>query len=209
MNKYPELRGRGNLTESWHLLNVWAYYEVPIGAPPLPAVAALAIVHWFAEQGYYGAAFLIAAGLDGFLRTREMLGLTWADIMIFPGKGGVVSLTHTKSGQRTAAFEASVILDPMVEALHARAKAGRLPGTAEDGHIFPGSDQHFYKLWQQCLKALRLEELGFRPYSLRRGGATAYYRACRSMENTIERGRRANYEVARIYINDGLAKEAE
>ena len=25
VNKYPELRGRGNLTESWHLLNVWAY----------------------------------------------------------------------------------------------------------------------------------------------------------------------------------------
>ena len=138
-----------------------------------------------------------------------MLGLTWADIRISPGKGGGISLTHTKSGQRTAAFEASVILDPMVEALHARAKAGRLPGAADNAYIFPGSDQHFYKLWHKCLKALGLEELGFRPYSLRRGGATAYYRACRSMENTIERGRWANYKVARIYINDGLAKEVE
>ena len=29
------------------------------------------------------------------------------------------------------------------------------------------------------------------------------------MENTIERGRWANYKVARIYINDGLVKEVE
>ena len=29
------------------------------------------------------------------------------------------------------------------------------------------------------------------------------------MENTVERGRWANYKVARIYINDGLAKEVE
>ena len=138
-----------------------------------------------------------------------MLRLTWTDVLITPGKGGVISLTHTKGGQRTAAFEASVILGPMVEALHARARAGRLPGTAEDGCIFSGSDQHFYKLWHNCLEALGLQELGFRPYSLRRGGATAYYRACHSMESTIERGRWANYKVARIYINDGLAKEVE
>ena len=56
-------------------------------------MAALAIVHWFAEQGYYGAAFLISAGFDGFLRTREMLGLTWADIM---RKGGSYRLDSHK-----------------------------------------------------------------------------------------------------------------
>ena len=120
----------------------------------------MAIVHWFAEYGLYNVVFLIAAGFDGFLRTREMLRLTWTDVLITPGKGGVISLTHTKGGQRTAAFEASVILDPMVEALHARARAGRLPGTAEDGCVFSRSDQHFYKLWHNYLEALGLQELG-------------------------------------------------
>ena len=47
--------------------------------------------------------------------------------------------------------------------------------------------------------------MGFRPYSLRRGGATAFYRATCNMAATIERGRWATIRVARIYINDGLS----
>ena len=31
---FPELRGRGQLVESWYLLNAWARYEIPIRAPP-------------------------------------------------------------------------------------------------------------------------------------------------------------------------------
>ena len=39
---YPELRGKGNLTESWYMLNSWARYEVPIRAPALPPQVLLA-----------------------------------------------------------------------------------------------------------------------------------------------------------------------
>ena len=63
-----------------------------------------------------------------------------------------------------------------------------------------------------CLRrfgVVGLGSFGFRPYSLRRGGATAYFRATRDMGATIERGRWATLRVARIYINDGLAKEVE
>ena len=38
---------------------------------------------------------------------------------------------------------------------------------------------------------------------------SAYYRSTRNMAATIERGRWATVRVARIYINDGLAKEVE
>ena len=51
--------------------------------------------------------------------------------------------------------------------------------------------------------------MGVRPYSLRRGGATAYYRATRNMAATIERGQWSSLRVARLYINDGAAKEVE
>ena len=54
-----------------------------------------------------------------------------------------------------------------------------------------------------------MEAFGFRPYSLRRGGATAFYRATRNMPATIERGPWSTLRVARIYINDGLAKEID
>ena len=41
------------------------------------------------------------------------------------------------------------------------------------------------------------------------GGATAYFRATRNMEATLDRGRWASARVARIYVNDGLAREVE
>ena len=59
------------------------------------------------------------------------------------------------------------------------------------------------------MKWLGVEEFGFQPYSLRRGGATAYFRATRNMEATLDRGRWASARVARIYVNDGLARELE
>ena len=51
--------------------------------------------------------------------------------------------------------------------------------------------------------------MGFKPYSLRRGGATAFFRATGSMEKTLDRGRWSSARVGRIYINDGIAKEVE
>ena len=67
----------------------------------------------------------------------------------------------------------------------------------------------FYDLFKKGLRWLGLEGYGFQPYSLRRGGATAYFRATKSMEATLDRGRWASARVARIYVNDGLAKEVE
>ena len=62
-------------------------------------------------------------------------------------------------------------------------------------------------MFKAGLKWLGLEEYGFLPYSLRRGGATAYYRATKNMEATLHRW--ASQRVARIYVNDGLAREIE
>ena len=205
---FPELRGKGRLPESWFLLSCWSRLEVPCRAPPLPAIATLAMCHWLCAQGESAAAFLIAAGYDGFLRTRELLSLTWSDVRVDAG-GGVISLAHTKVGQRNAAFEASVMLDPLVPRLFKKARAARPRGTAEDFYVFPGSEARFYELFAAAVNALGLGEFGFRPYSLRRGGATAYYRATRNMAATIERGRWSSLRVARIYINDGVAKEVE
>ena len=209
MAAYPELRGRGKLTESWFLLSCWSRLEVPCRAPPLPALVVAALSQWFDERGLASLAFLIAAGFDSFLRTRELLSLTWADVQVDTNFSGVISLAHTKVGQRNASFEASVILDPLVGRLFLRAQAAREPGTGDDFYIFAGSEERFYDLFKDALAALGLSSFGFRPYSLRRGGATAYYRATRNMPATIERGRWATVRVARIYINDGLAKEVE
>ena len=197
------------MPESWFLLACWARLEVPCRAPPLPGLVVLGLCHWLIAHGHDSAAFLIGAGYDGFLRTREMLSLTWADVAVDAYDSGVISMAHTKVGQRNAAFEASVMLDPMIPALYRRARAMIPPETGEDFYIFAGSEARFYELFHLALEELGLTELGFRPYSLRRGGATAYYRATRNMPATIERGRWATVRVARIYVNDGLAKEVD
>ena len=202
---YPELRGKGKMPESWHLLNCWERLEIPCRAPPIPGIVVLAMAHYFAGLGEWGAMFLILAGFDGFLRTREMLSLTYEDVRVDRSGGGVISLAHTKVGQQNAAFEASVMLDPLVPAAFARACAGAAAGTSKGFYIFPGNEARFYKLFDQALSALGLDHMGFRPYSLRRGGATAFYRATCNMSATIERGRWATIRVARIYINDGLS----
>ena len=208
ISAYPELRGRGKLTESWFLLNCWAKLEVPCRAPPLPALVVFGMIHWFLLRGHDAVAFLVAAGFESFLRTREMLSLTWADFQVGESSG-VISLAHTKTGQRSASFEASTMSDPAVLALYRRARATCAAGTGEDFYVFAGNESRFYELFAAALRDLGLSEFGFRPYSLRRGGATAFYRASANMQATIERGRWSSARVARIYINDGLAKEIE
>ena len=101
------------------------------------------------------------------------------------------------------------MLDPLIPLLYSRAYAHRAPGTSDDFYIFPGSEARFYELFTTAMKEFGLSSYGFRPYSLRRGGATAYFRATRNMGATIERGRWSSLRVARIYINDGIAKEVE
>ena len=121
----------------------------------------------------------------------------------------MVRLSHTKSGRRHAAFEASTINDPLCGRLF-QLYLDRLPvDTHRENYIFLPKVYQFYKLFDAGIKWLGLEAFGFKPYSIRRGGATAYFRATRNMEATLDRGRWASVRVARIYVNDGLAREVE
>ena len=186
---YPELRGKGNLTESWYMLNSWARYEVPIRAPPLPPQVLLALVWYCVRRRQLGAAFLLAAGYDAFLRTGEMLSLTIADVSIDADDRGIIKLAHTKTGQRHAAFEVATVNDPLVGQLFRQYRRALPAGTHEEHYIFAGSAKSFCQLFDDGLKWLSLQSYKFKPYSIRRGGATAFYRRTRQMEFTLERGR--------------------
>jgi hypothetical protein len=50
-----------------------------------------------------------------------------------------------------------------------------------------------------------LQKHAFRPYSLRRGGATAVFQQTKSMEAALLRGRWESTRVARLYISDALS----
>ena len=178
-------------------------------APPMPVQVALALAWYFVRMGHLGGAFLILLGFDCFLRTGELLSLILDDISYGDDNAGIVKLEHTKSGQRHAAFEASTINDPMCIQLFRILIRELAPNTSRRNYIFVMKPHVFYSLFKKGLAWLGLESFGFHPYSLRRGGATAYFRATRNMEATLDRGRWASARVARIYVNDGLAREVE
>ena len=175
----------------------------------MPPLVALGMAWWFIRNQHLGGALLIIAGFDSFLRTGEMLSLTLGDFSIDDDYRGVIKLEHTKTGQRHAAFEASVIADPMVGKLFTLLKRTLAQDTHPDHYLFAGTQHAFYKLFKEGLKWLGVSEHGFQVYSVRRGGATSFFRKTRNMEATLDRGRWSSARVARIYVNDGLAKQVE
>ena len=63
-------------------------------------------------------------------------------------------------------------------------------------------------MFNNLLKGLELntdtESSGYKPYSIRRGGATSHFIACGSLDRVVVRGRWAQTKTARIYINSGM-----
>ena len=64
------------------------------------------------------------------------------------------------------------------------------------------------QIWRRG-ESTRVEHLGFRPYSLRRGGATQAFRETGNMPAVLEKGRWAHTRTASTYLNDGLARLAQ
>eukprot|EP00438_Fugacium_kawagutii_P030494 Skav202357 [mRNA] locus=scaffold53:218927:223660:- [translate_table: standard] len=196
---------RGNLQGSWRLLKTWAVNEIPNRAPPLPVHVLHALVGWafFHSHMSFGVSLLV--GFYGMLRTGEILGLSSRHIS---GSGQhskfVLSLGLTKSGKRQGAAESTVIgYDMVVHFLRLWKQA------ASDTTPLAPSPGRWRKLFNDGLEALKLTQFGFRPYSLRRGGATWWFARHHSLDKILLQGRWSAPKTARIYINEGLAVLAE
>ena len=161
----------------------------------------LARIWYLVRKRRFDVAFLVAAGFDSFLRTGELLGLKNKDIQIDADYLGAIRLSFTKSGQRHAAFESSTIQDPLVGRLYRLHELYSPHGKDHEAYVYVGSRSSFYDFFEDGLVWLGVSHLRFKPYSLRRGGATAFFRKWKSMELTLERGRWASARIGRIYIN--------
>lgn len=74
--------------------------------------------------------------------------------------------------------------------------------------IWLGSNESFRSAFHEILVQFRIDHMGYRPYSLRRGVATALFRSGTPMESSLIRGRWASTQSARSYISDGLSQVA-
>ena len=70
----------------------------------------------------------------------------------------------------------------------------------------PFGDSAFRAHFDSYLRRFKLQHLGFRPYSLRRGGATWLVQSTGSMEIALLKGRWSSHRVARMYISGSVSK---
>ena len=198
---WPELRGR--LREAWRLFKQWRRVETPSRAPPITQLLVRAIVCRAVQQGDIRFACLIALGFHALLRTGEILALRFCDIE-FNQHQGVLSLSASKSGIRTGAKEAVALRDKVtLQLLDAFWTCQRhFPGQ----RLWPFTAQRFREVFRSHLQFFRLCHFEYKPYSLRRGGATFLLQCGVPLEAILLRGRWKSISVGRLYLTDGLAQ---
>ena len=198
-------RSKGHLPIAWRLLKAWHINEVPCRAPPLPEVCLQAMIGWAIFKEDFGFALSIMLGFFGVLRTGELLDVCASHIFLENSrKPAVVSLGMTKGGKRMGAAESVTI---SVEQALIWIKAWKCKAKPHD--LLCGTPAVWRAKFTQCLESTGLLDLNFRPYSLRRGGATYWFSKHGSLDRVIVLGRWQAQRTARIYINEGLGVLAE
>ena len=198
-------RLKGHMPTVWRLLKAWNSNEIPCRAPPLPIEVLEAMVGYAQFKGWFQFGLSLLLAFHGLLRTGEMLALQQKQVTVNSPTGKVlISLGLTKGGRRQGASESV--------ALHVEDISRRLhfwvhqvpPGT-----LLVSKAHEWRKTFNQVLDVLGFSSFGFRPYSLRRGGATFYFRQHSQLDRLLLQGRWQALRTARIYINEGLAVLAE
>ena len=202
-DKDPKLKGA--LPGAWRLLKTWALHEVPVRAPPLTESILRAMIGWAVFHEHHSFALSLLVGFHGLLRTGELLGLqAWQIHMMDDSQPAVINLGLTKSGKRQGAAESVTITDQLV-LKHLWAWKQRV-----SRNTFLTLKPHAWRaLFSLCLEQLKLTPWEFRPYSLRRGGATHYFVKFGSLDRVLLLGRWTAIKTAKVYLNSGLAMLAD
>ena len=197
----PDLKG--TLKQAWKLFSTWRRVESPSRAPPITAVIVKAFIARAVESDDLDFAVLVALGFHSLLRTGELLALQYQDFEL--GEScGVVTLKSSKTGLRHGSEEAVAIRDRLTLMLLDTLFSWQpwRPGN----RIWPFSPQAFRETFRRYLGFFRVANLSFKPYSMRRGGATLLLQEGVPLDVILLRGRWRSLAVARIYLEDALAQ---
>ena len=173
---------------------------MPARAVPLSPKVLRALSPAAFHRGWRRMGASLVLAFHALLRLGELLDATAQGFTIAPdGLSGILSLPFTEGGQRRGTVESVTLSGPFVLLL-VQEELRQLQGP----DLFcPLSGGQFRKRFACLLSDLSLISLGYRPYSLRRGGATEYFRTTGNLDLTADRGRWASLRTARIYLNEG------
>ena len=193
----------GRLPGAWRLHAAWGRLEMPLRAWPLSPSQVLALAYVALQWEMPDVSIALLVQYDCILRTGEIILATAADFQWGPGLSVLLSLHNTKGSARKGAPECVAVESPLVMGmLHWWLCEQRQP------RLLARTSGDFRGIFNLLISECALQG-HFRPYSLRRGGATAHFQACGSLDRTAERGRWGNLRKARIYINTGLSDKLQ
>eukprot|EP00438_Fugacium_kawagutii_P013112 Skav213413 [mRNA] locus=scaffold797:806923:807864:- [translate_table: standard] len=192
------------LPHAWKLFGVWRKVELPARAPPLTQRICRSMAAYCLSVNDVEMAACLLLGFHCLLRTGEIFQLTFSDFRLGE-HNGIVSLKVTKTGQRHGVHEALAITDmPTLECVRTLRSLRRQQGLSSLP-LWSGSGAKFRQRFAQLVAIFDLQSHQFRPYSLRRGGATHMFQESKSMEAALLRGRWNSSRVAKLYISDALS----
>lgn len=197
---YFEPWTRKGIPTAWKVFSTWRKLESPSRAPPLTAEIIYAMSNYAVFHNDVAMASMLVLGFFGLLRTGELLALRPC------GKGRVIlSLFDTKTGKKDNVTEMVSFSDDFsTEILSALLHMREMQSTYKVP-IWMYSPQSFRESFRRHLRRFDLCQHSFRPYSMRRGGATHLFQTTGSMEKALLAGRWGSSRVARIYISDALS----
>ena len=195
---------RGRLIESWKLFRIWRKVERPKQAPPLPEAFVLSLLGRAIFLNHLRLAVCLCLGFWGMLRTGEIMKVQTSHLLLSKGDV-IVQLGETKTSLRRAVDENVVIRH---EITHLLCQALLDLNGRTEKTVWLETPMQFRKEFADLIQFFQLNRQ-FRPYSLRRGGATADFQAHGQMERTLLRGRWNTSTAARQYIQQGLGALTE
>ena len=196
---------RKKLPMSWKMFGIWRKYEVPSRAPPITADLVLAMASYHIQHHNFTFGVLMLLAFHCFLRTGEILQLRVEDFLLGSEKG-IVKIPKSKGGLRRNTVESITIEDTrVIDTLQELFDLKRALGLTKVP-LWTFSGQAFRLLFYRTCRIFCVGHLNFRCYSLRRGGATAFFQSSGSMDKVLLRGRWQSANVARIYICDALSQ---
>ena len=191
---------------AWRLYGARLRLELPARAPPINLQLLMAMAGWAVLKNDFVFAASLMLTWHCLLRAGELFAVKPEHISISRDKG-VVALPHTKTSQRSGAWEAVTIYWPLLAIM--LGVVLKLQRSRQQIYLWDRGPVRFRKIFQDALDDLDLQRFNFKPYGLRRGGATHYFRECGALDKTLLRGRWNCPRAAKVYITDGLAVRCE
>ena len=195
------MRQTVRLKGAWKLLGVWRRREPPTRAHPMPEFMVLGMAMHALQAGDVHLCASLLIGFFVCLRTGEIVNITFSQCIADSAGHLVLYLGQCKSGKRRGEEEYAIIDHAPVCSLLGIFCANRNPLDKVCG----GEEYMWRRKFDRYLHNLGLSHLFLRPYSLRRGGATAALRRGHTIAQICSRGRWGNEKTARIYIQEAVS----